>query len=154
MTTALEEGEGSASRPGRSLHLRKTRYPLYMRLGGPQGRCGQVQKKLPPPRFDPWTVQPVAIRYTTYTTWPTGDFTVGCPKMSGTDYHSMLHKISKEPRSHLRHGRSLISHICVVDMVYLYGALAFEFCCIDILFCCRIIVCCVLTFIQQAIEVL
>jgi hypothetical protein len=30
-------GEGSASRPGCSLPLGKTRYPLYRRLGGPQG---------------------------------------------------------------------------------------------------------------------
>ena len=30
--------EGSASRPGRSLPPGKTRYPLYRRLGGPQGR--------------------------------------------------------------------------------------------------------------------
>jgi len=40
-------GEGSASRPGRSLHPRKTRYPLYRRLGGPQGRSGQVRKISP-----------------------------------------------------------------------------------------------------------
>jgi len=32
MTTALEGGEGSASRPGRSLPPGKTRYPLYRRL--------------------------------------------------------------------------------------------------------------------------
>ena len=32
MTTALEGGERSASRPGRSLTLGKTRYPLYRRL--------------------------------------------------------------------------------------------------------------------------
>ena len=56
--------EGSASRPGRSLPPGKTRYPLYRRLGGPQGRCGQVRKISPPPGFDPRTVQPVAIRYT------------------------------------------------------------------------------------------
>ena len=31
-------GEGSASRPGRSLPPGKTRYALYRRLGGPQGR--------------------------------------------------------------------------------------------------------------------
>jgi hypothetical protein len=43
-------GEGSASRPGRSLPRRKARYPLYSRLGGPQGRSGQVRKILPPPR--------------------------------------------------------------------------------------------------------
>jgi len=42
----------------------KTRYPLYRRLGGPQGRSGQVRKISPPQGFDPQTVQPVAIRYT------------------------------------------------------------------------------------------
>jgi len=31
-------GEGSASRPGRSLPPGKNRYPLYRTLGGPQGR--------------------------------------------------------------------------------------------------------------------
>jgi len=41
----------------------KTRYPLYRRLGGPQGRSGQVRKISPPPGFDPRTVQPVASRY-------------------------------------------------------------------------------------------
>jgi hypothetical protein len=48
MTTALEGGEGSASRPGRFLPPGKTRYPLYRRLGGPQGRSGQAQKISPP----------------------------------------------------------------------------------------------------------
>ena len=33
-------GEGSASRPGRSLPPEKFRCPLYRRLGGPQGRSG------------------------------------------------------------------------------------------------------------------
>jgi hypothetical protein len=37
----------------------KTRYPLYRRLGGPQGRSGEVRKISPPPGFDPRTVQPV-----------------------------------------------------------------------------------------------
>ena len=71
MTTALEGGEGSASRPGRYLPLGKTLYPLYRRLGGPQGRSGQVRKISPPTRFDPRTVQPVASRYTDSTTRPT-----------------------------------------------------------------------------------
>jgi hypothetical protein len=56
---ALEGGEGSASRPGCSLPPGKTRYPLYRRLGGPQGWSGQVRKILPPPGFDPRTVQSV-----------------------------------------------------------------------------------------------
>ena len=69
--TALDGGEGSASRPGRSLPPGKTRYPLYRRLGGPQGRSGQVWKISPPPEFDPRTVQPVASRYTDWATRPT-----------------------------------------------------------------------------------
>ena len=42
----------------------KTRYPLYRRLGRPQGPSGRVQKISPPPGFNPRTVQPVASRYT------------------------------------------------------------------------------------------
>jgi hypothetical protein len=42
MTTALEGGEGSGSRPGHFVPPGKTRYPLYRRLGGTQGRSGQV----------------------------------------------------------------------------------------------------------------
>ena len=57
-------GWGVRSRPGRSLPPEKTRYPLYRRLGGPQGRSGQVRKISPPLGFDPRTVQPVASRYT------------------------------------------------------------------------------------------
>jgi hypothetical protein len=41
-------GEGTTSRRGRSLPPGKTRYPLYRRLGGPQGRSGQVRKISPP----------------------------------------------------------------------------------------------------------
>jgi len=43
------------SRPGRFLTPGKTRYPLYRRLGGPQGRSGQVRKISPSPGFDPGT---------------------------------------------------------------------------------------------------
>ena len=59
-------GEGTTSRSGRSLSPGKTRYPLYRRLGGPQGRSGQMRKIWPPLGFDPRTVQPVASRYTDY----------------------------------------------------------------------------------------
>jgi len=44
--------------------LGKTRYPLYRRVGGPQGRSGQVRKISPPPEFDPRNVQPIASHYT------------------------------------------------------------------------------------------
>jgi len=47
MTAALEGGEWSAARPGRTLPPRKTRYPLYRRLGGPQGRSGRAENLVP-----------------------------------------------------------------------------------------------------------
>jgi hypothetical protein len=46
----------------------KTRYPLYRRLGGPQGRSGRVRKIPPPPGFDPRIIQAVASRYTDWAT--------------------------------------------------------------------------------------
>jgi hypothetical protein len=70
MNMALEGGERSASRPGRFLPPGKTRYPLYRRLGEPQGWSGQVRKILPPPGFDLRTIQPVASHYTDYVTLP------------------------------------------------------------------------------------
>ena len=71
MTTALEGGERSVSRPGRSLCPGKTRYPLYRRLDGPQGLSGQVRKISPLSGIRPRTVQPVASRYTDWATRPT-----------------------------------------------------------------------------------
>jgi len=52
MTAALEGGEWSAARPGRTLLQWKTRYPFYRRLGGPHGRSGRVEN-LVPTGFDP-----------------------------------------------------------------------------------------------------
>ena len=43
MTEALEGGEWSAAHPGRTLSPGKTRYPLYRRLGVPQGRSGRAE---------------------------------------------------------------------------------------------------------------
>ena len=40
-------GEWSAARPGRPLPPRKTWYPFYRRLGGPQGRSGRGGKSRP-----------------------------------------------------------------------------------------------------------
>ena len=47
MTTALEGGEWSAARPGRTLYPEKNRYPFYRRLGGPQGRSGRAENLVP-----------------------------------------------------------------------------------------------------------
>ena len=63
LLATLEGGEWSAARPGRTLPPAKTRYPLYRRLGGPQGRSGQAEN-LAPPGLDPRIVQPVVSRYT------------------------------------------------------------------------------------------
>ena len=68
MTAALEGGEWSAARPGRTLSLGKTRYPLYRRLGGPQGRSGRAEN-LVPTGIRSRTVQPAVSRYTD---WATG----------------------------------------------------------------------------------
>jgi hypothetical protein len=46
-----------------ALPPRITQYPLYRRLGGPQGSSGRFRKTSPPPVFDPRTVHSVASRY-------------------------------------------------------------------------------------------
>ena len=47
MTAALEGGEWSAARPGRTLSPGKTQYPFHRRLGGPQGQSGRGRKSRP-----------------------------------------------------------------------------------------------------------
>ena len=63
MTAALEGGEWSAARPGRTIPPGKTRYPFYRRLGGPQGRSERAEN-LVPTGIRYRTVQPVVSRYT------------------------------------------------------------------------------------------
>jgi hypothetical protein len=63
LTSALD-GLGGQCHAPTALLPGKTRFPLYRRLGGPQGRSERVRKISPPPGFDPQTVQPVASRYT------------------------------------------------------------------------------------------
>ena len=67
---SIRKSESSVSCPGRSLPPGKTRYPLYRRLGEPQGWSGQVRKISPPPGFNPRTIQPVASCYTDWATRP------------------------------------------------------------------------------------
>ena len=64
-------GWGVSVTPRPLLPPENTRYPLYRRHGGPQGRSGQVREISPQPGFDPRTVQPVASRYTEWDTRPT-----------------------------------------------------------------------------------
>ena len=70
MTAALEGGEWSAARPGRTLPPGKTRYPFYRRLGGLQGQSGRGEN-LVPTGIQSRTVQPVVSRYTDWATGPT-----------------------------------------------------------------------------------
>ena len=63
LTTALDKVGGQrhvsvALTPG------KNRYPVYRRLGGPQGRSGRLRKISPPQGFYPRIVQSVASRFT------------------------------------------------------------------------------------------
>jgi len=63
MAVALEGGEWSAARPGRTLPPGKTRYPFYRSLGGPQDRSGRAEN-LVPTGIRSRTVQPIVSRYT------------------------------------------------------------------------------------------
>ena len=63
MTAALEGGEWSAAISDRTLLPGKTRYLLYRRLGGPQGRFGRAES-LVPTWIRSRTVQPIVSRYT------------------------------------------------------------------------------------------
>jgi len=58
LTSALDKGGCSKPRPGRF-----TLYPLYRRLGGPQGRSRWVTEISSAPGFDPRTVLDVANCY-------------------------------------------------------------------------------------------
>jgi len=86
MTAALEGGEWSAARTGRTLLPEKTRYPFYRRLGRPQGRSGRAEKliltgirsrnvQLVVSRYTDWATRPTIYEYnhgktTSYRMWP------------------------------------------------------------------------------------
>jgi len=62
-TSALDVGGWSTPRLGHFTTGKKTRYELYRRLGGPQGRFGRERKTSPTPGFDPRKAMPVESRY-------------------------------------------------------------------------------------------
>jgi hypothetical protein len=62
LTSSLHGVGGQRHAPS-ALPPGKTRYALYTRLGGHQGRSGRVRNISPPPGFDPRTLQPVASHY-------------------------------------------------------------------------------------------
>ena len=55
-TSALKMGVRGQHHAPAALPPGKTRYPLYRRLGGLQGRSGRVREISPPQGFDPRTV--------------------------------------------------------------------------------------------------
>jgi len=63
LTSALDGGVCSTPCSGH-FTLGNTRDSFYRMLGRSQGRSGRVRKILPPPGFNPRTVQPVASSYT------------------------------------------------------------------------------------------
>jgi hypothetical protein len=70
----------------------KNQYPLYRRLGGPQGRSGLVRKISPPSGIDPRVFQPVASCYTDYAIPVAGsipDGVTGIFHSHNTSSHSM-----------------------------------------------------------------
>ena len=64
LSTSALDGVGCQRQASAALPPGKTRYSLYRRLGGLQGRSGRVLKISPPSRFDPRSLQPAASRYT------------------------------------------------------------------------------------------
>ena len=59
-STLALNGVGGQHHASSAVHPGKTRYSLYGRLGGSQGRSRRLRKISPPPEFDPRTAQPVS----------------------------------------------------------------------------------------------
>ena len=66
----IRRGWVVSSTPRPHFNPRKSRYPFYTRLGGPQGRSGRAEN-LVPTGIRSRTVQPVVSRYTDWATRPT-----------------------------------------------------------------------------------
>jgi len=62
--TSVLDGVGGQLHTPAALPPGKRRYPMYRRLGGPQGRSRRVRKIFSSPGFDPRAFQNFASRYT------------------------------------------------------------------------------------------
>ena len=109
MTAALEGGEWSEARLGRTLAPEKTRYPFYRRLGGPQGRSGWAEN-LVPTGIRSRTVQPVVSRYTDWGTRPRLVLPFSC--IISTLFHHCLFKFAPNTSTYI-----LTSLYCVVYVI-------------------------------------
>ena len=63
LASALDGGEWSTLRPGRFDPGKETRYPLYRKVGGPQGRSELAQNISETPGYDPRTAHPLGSRH-------------------------------------------------------------------------------------------
>jgi hypothetical protein len=115
-------GKGSASRPGRFLPPGKTRYPLYGRLTAPQGPSGQMWKISPPPGLAHWTVQPVASRYTDYSTRPTSTERA---LLLFIYYSAGARQPGLARHTHLLSHREIVQNVHVCMYVYYYTSVVF-----------------------------
>jgi hypothetical protein len=104
-----------------ALPPRKTRYPLYKRLGGPQGRSGSVRKISPPLGFDPRTVQPVLSHYTDWATWPTHITITGMNFMPVRPVRCIF--LKNEKYATPEHGKSLKSSVYCMTFHYQYSVI-------------------------------
>ena len=68
LTSALFGSGWWTPRPGHFTPGKETQYPLYRKVGGPQGRSRRAQKLSPPKGLNPWTVQPLVSCYTDWAT--------------------------------------------------------------------------------------
>ena len=87
MTMVLEGGEGSASRPGRSLPPGKTPVPIVQEAGWtPRAGLDRCGKSRPPYRDSiPGPFSPVASRYTDWATGPTKNGAIACIPTEGLE---------------------------------------------------------------------
>jgi hypothetical protein len=108
MTVALQGGEWSAARLGRTLPPGKTRYPFCRRLGGPQGQSGRVENLIPT-GIRSQTVQPVVSRYTDWATQPTQGVLYG--RKIFTNMERLLWG-SKNCTSHRKYQWTDIENVC------------------------------------------
>jgi len=118
MTAALEGGEWSAARPGRTLPPGKTRYPFYRRLGGPQSRSERAEN-LVPTGIRSRTFQPVVSPYTNLATGPT-EITKGIMKFQ--IYSARLTFVqfkTNESHRHYHHHHHHHHHISVMKLGHL-----------------------------------
>jgi hypothetical protein len=100
----------SKPRLGRFTPEKESRYSLYRRLGGPQGRSGRVRKISSPLGFVYRTVQPVASRYTYYVIPAHGQPPVLAKGLSSSIWHHEYHR--------------MYSYICAKHWVLTSGVLA------------------------------